>query len=81
MEHIGVVHNSFLFDKLERSVIKASFRPFPRNLLNGGLTLLPLPPWFATNKKQHKIGKLLTKFFYKPSWSKIPRIFLNALLE
>jgi len=77
---IGVVHNSFLFDKSERTVIKAPFRPFPRNLLSGGMTLLPRPPWFVTNKKQHMVGKLLTKFLYKPSWLKIPRIFLNALL-
>lgn len=77
---IGVVHNSFLFDGPERTVIKAPFRPFPRNLLSGGMTLLPRPPWFVTNKKQHMVGKLLTKFLYKPSWLKIPRIFLNALL-
>ncbi len=77
---IGTVHNSFMFDRPERTVVKAPFRPFPRNLLSGSFTLLPRPPWFVTNKKQHKIGKLLTGFLYKPSWLKIPRIFLNALL-
>lgn len=77
---IGNVHNSFMFDKVERTIIKAPFRPFPRNLLSGGMTLLPKPPWFVTNKKQHKVGMLLTRFQYKPSWLQIPRIFLNALL-
>jgi aldehyde dehydrogenase (NAD(P)+) len=77
---IGFVHNTFLFDRPERTVVEAPFRPFPRNLMSGGLTLLPRPPWFVTNRKQHKIGKLLTKFQYKPGWLKLPRIFLNALL-
>ena len=77
---IGSVHNTYMFDMPERTVIKAPFRPFPRNLLSGSMTLLPRPPWFVTNKKQHKIGELLTDFQYKPSWFKLPRIFLNALL-
>lgn len=77
---IGFVHNTYLFDRPERTVLEAPFRPFPRNLLSGEFSLLPRPPWFVTNKRQHKIGELLTRFQYKPGWSKLPRIFLNALL-
>jgi acyl-CoA reductase-like NAD-dependent aldehyde dehydrogenase len=77
---IGVVHNTFMFDKPERCIVRAPFRPFPRNLLSLNFTLLPKPPWFVTNRKQHKIGMLLTRFQYKPSFLRIPRIFLNALL-
>ncbi len=77
---IGFVHNTYMFDKVERSVVKAPFRPFPRNLLSLKFTLLPKPPWFVTNRKQHKIGMLLTRFQHKPSILRIPRIFLNALL-
>lgn len=77
---IGFVHNTFMFDKPERTVVEAPFRPFPRNLLSGRMTLLPRPPWFVTNRKQRKIGELLTKFQYRPGWLKLPRIFLNALL-
>ena len=77
---IGTVHNAFMFDKAERTVVQAPWRPFPRDIASGGLTILPKPPWFVNNKKQHKIGKLLTLFQYKPSWAKLPRIFLNALL-
>jgi len=76
---IGTVHNSFMFDKPERTVVEAPFRPFPRNLLGGGRTMLPRPPWFVTNTKQDVLGKLLTAFQYKPSWFKLPRIFVNAL--
>ena len=77
---IGFVHNSFMFDKPERTVVTAPFRPFPRNVLSGGLTMLPRPPWFVTNKRQHMIGRLLTGFQHKPSLLKIPRIFMHALL-
>ncbi|MGO9389035.1 aldehyde dehydrogenase family protein [Rhodoblastus sp.] len=76
---IGVVHNTFMFDKPERTVVEAPFTPYPRNILSGGMTLLPRPPWFVTNRKQHIIGRLMVSFEYQPSWSQIPRIFMNAL--
>jgi len=77
---IGFVHNAFLFDRPERTVVQAPFRPFPRTVLSGGMTLLPRPPWFVTNKREHILGKLLTIFQHHPSWFKIPRIFFHALL-
>jgi aldehyde dehydrogenase (NAD(P)+) len=77
---IGVVHNTLLFDKPERSVVEAPFKPFPRNLLSLSFTLLPRPPWFITNRKGNILGRLLVDFQYRPSFLKIPRIFLNALL-
>ncbi|MBM1691153.1 aldehyde dehydrogenase family protein [Sulfitobacter geojensis] len=77
---IGTVHNTFMLENTERCVVQAPWSPFPRNLLSGSFTLLPRPPWFITNRKQDKVGELLTDFQYKPSWFKLPRIFLNALL-
>ncbi len=77
---IGFVHNTCLFDKPQRTVVEAPFRPFPRNLLSLSFTLLPRPPWFITNRKGRILGRLLVAFQYRPSLLKIPRIFLNALL-
>ena len=77
---IGFVHNTCLFDKPQRSVVEAPFRPFPRNLLSASFTLLPRPPWFITNRKAGVLGRLLVAFQYRPSLLKIPRIFVNALL-
>lgn len=77
---IGFVHNTYMFDRVERCVVYAPFRPFPRNLLSLGFTLLPKPPWFVSNRRQHILGRLLTEFQYRPSILKVPRIFLNALL-
>ena len=77
---MGLVHNTFLFERAERTVVEAPFRPFPRNLLSGAFSLLPRPPWFITNRKGAILGKLLVAFQYRPSFLKMPRIFLNALL-
>ncbi len=77
---IGFVHNTLLFDKSQRTVVEAPFKPFPRNLLSLSMTLLPKPPWFITNRRGDTLGKLLVDFQYRPSFLKIPRIFLNALL-
>lgn len=76
---IGTVHNTFMFEKTERMVTTAPFRPFPRSILSGSLTVLPKPPWFITNKRSRQLGEALTRFQHKPSWSKIPGIFINAL--
>ena len=77
---IGNVHNTFMLESVERTVVQAPWRPFPRGVLSGQLTLLPRPPWFISNRQQHHVGKLLTKFQYKPSFLKLPRIFAHALL-
>ena len=77
---IGVVHNTMLFDKPQRTVVEAPFKPFPRNLLSLSFTLLPRPPWFITNRKGNILGRLLVNFQYRPGLLKIPRIFINALL-
>ena len=77
---IGTVHNTFMLEKTERTVISAPWRPFPRGLLSGQLTMLPRPPFFITNKRQHKIGQRLTRFQHRPSWAKLPGIFYHALL-
>lgn len=76
---IGTVHNTFMFDRPERTIVQQPWRPFPRNILSGHFALLPKPPWFITNKRQHVLGKLLTEFEYQPSWKKLPRIMWHAL--
>jgi len=77
---IGFVHNTRMFDRPERTVVRAPWRPAPRGILSGQLTLLPKPPWFITNRRQRALGMLLNRFEYRPGWLKLPRIFLNALL-
>ena len=63
---IGVVHNALLLDRVERSVIRGPFRPFPRSLpvVNGGgrLTILPKPPWFVSSRTGAAVSEGLTRF-------------------
>ncbi len=59
---LGVVHNSHLFSRAQKTVIHASFAPFPRSLFGYGGALLPKPPWFVTHRNAEKIGQLLCDF-------------------
>ncbi len=59
---IGVVHNSYLLEQTEKSVVYAPFAPFPRGLRTGEYALLPKPPWFVTNARAAEIGKALCDF-------------------
>ncbi|MBA5607958.1 aldehyde dehydrogenase family protein [Duganella sp. FT3S] len=76
---IGSVHNTHMFDKAQRTVVRAPFRPFPRSVLGGALTLLPNPPWFVNNRQAHNVARKLFAFQVRPSWFKLPGIFFDAL--
>ena len=75
----GVVHNSLLFDKPQKSIVRAPFYPFPRGLSHGQPAILPKPPWFITNKRAHEVTRQLTFFEADPSPLKLPGIFFSAL--
>lgn len=75
---IGVVHNALLIDSAERTVVKGPFRPFPRSFAHGEFALFPKPPWFVTARSAKRTGQLLSEFVAKPSWAKMPAIFISA---
>lgn len=62
-----VVHNTYLFDRPEKSIVYAPF------------TAAPKPPWFATHRRTHAIGPKLAAFEAHPSYFKLPGIILDAL--
>jgi len=76
---IGVVHNTLLFDRPEKSVVRGPFRPFPRSWAHGDTSLLPKPPWFVTNRTADETLRRLTRFAIAPGWRHIPGIFASAL--
>ena len=76
---IGTVHNTLMLEDTERVVIQGPWRPFPRSILNGEMTMFPRPPYFITHKTQRALGKLLTRFQHRPSLLQLPGIFINAL--
>lgn len=53
---IGVVHNTFLFDHPQRSVVRAPF------------VMRPTPAWFADNRNLRDLGRHLTRFEEGASW-------------
>ncbi len=64
---IGVVHNAFLFDRPQKTVIRQPFAPFPRSLVDGERTLLPTPPWFVTHRRADAVARKLFAYTAKPS--------------
>ena len=63
----GVVHNTYLFDKPQKAVVRGPFRVFPK------------PAWFVTNKTAAEVGRKLTYFYGDPSFTRIPSLLWSAL--
>lgn len=63
---IGVVHNALLLDRVERSVARGPFRPFPRSASalgrRGTFSVLPKPPWFVTSRTGAQVCEGFTRF-------------------
>ncbi len=64
---VGVVHNTFLFDHAEKSVVRGPFRIWPK------------PVWFADHRNLAAVGRRMTAFEAEPSWGRIPGILAAAL--
>jgi acyl-CoA reductase-like NAD-dependent aldehyde dehydrogenase len=63
----GVVHNAFLFNHPEKSVVRAPFR------------MTPTPPWFSDHRTLLELGRRLVAFEAKPSWGRLFRVARAAL--
>jgi acyl-CoA reductase-like NAD-dependent aldehyde dehydrogenase len=63
----GVVHNAFLFDHPEKSVVRAPFR------------IRPTPAWFSDHKNLRELGQRLVAFEAKPSWGGFLRVVGAAM--
>jgi acyl-CoA reductase-like NAD-dependent aldehyde dehydrogenase len=63
----GVVHNAFLFDHPQKSVIRAPFRIFPT------------PVWFADHKNLAAVGRNLTHMEARPSWGNLLKVAAAAM--
>ncbi|WP_091704761.1 aldehyde dehydrogenase family protein [Microbacterium sp. cf046] len=66
---IGVVHNALLLDRVERSLTRGPFRPFPRSIprilrtrsLSKG-SVLPKPPWFVDSRTGATVSEGFTRY-------------------
>lgn len=75
---IDVVHNGHLLSGPERSVVTGPFRPFPRSVLHGELSLFPKPPWFSGSRSGTETGRALTRYAAAPSWARLVPVLLAA---
>jgi aldehyde dehydrogenase (NAD(P)+) len=75
----GVVHNTFLFARPEKTVVRGSFYAFPRSWWHGDFSLLPKPPWFVTNKTAPSTARRVAQFAVAPGYRHLPSIFVSAL--
>jgi hypothetical protein len=63
----GMVHNSYLFDFPQKSVLYAPFR------------IWPTPAWFADHQNLLKLGQRLTAYETHPNWVNILRLVMAAI--
>lgn len=63
----GAVHNAFLFDRPQKSVVTGPFRAWPK------------PAWFVTNRAAHHIFPLMCELERSPGAVKTLRVMLTAL--
>jgi acyl-CoA reductase-like NAD-dependent aldehyde dehydrogenase len=64
---VGFVHNTYLLEGVEKTVIRGPF------------TVSPKPLWFVTHRRSEVTAKALTKMEQKPSLLKFPKVLLGAL--
>jgi acyl-CoA reductase-like NAD-dependent aldehyde dehydrogenase len=64
---LGWVHNTFMFEGIDKSIIR------------GPLVAKPKPAWFYDNRKVHLIGEKMVAMYAAPSWWKLPGLVVNAL--
>src|SRR6478672_252812 len=75
----GTVHNTFLLPRPQKAVVEIPFRPAPRSVFTGELTVSPKPVFFITNKTAETTVRRLVRFLVHRNPIALPRIFLSAL--
>lgn len=76
---VGFVHNAFMLENVEKTVLRAPFAPFPRGLLTGSPSLSPRPPYHVTSRTGRTTMKRLTDYTTALSPAKLPGNFASAL--
>jgi len=63
-----VVHNSLMFSRVEKTVIRAPFRAFPK------------PVWFETHRTANRLARMLVRFEANPSLLRLAAMMPRALI-
>ncbi|MGW2264179.1 hypothetical protein [Streptomyces koyangensis] len=73
------MHNAFLLEDVEKTVVRAPFAPAPRGLFTGSPSLSPRPPYYVTNRTGRTTMTRLTSYATDPRPTRLPGIFASAL--
>jgi aldehyde dehydrogenase (NAD(P)+) len=76
----GVVHNSLMLDRTEKSVVRGPFAPSPRTFAKGEFHIGPKQVYFPTNKTAHKTGELLVEYSDRPTKLNLAKVAISAVL-
>jgi hypothetical protein len=63
---IGVVHNTYLLESVEKSVMRGPFVSSPK------------PPWFVTHANAHHVAQKMVDLEHRPSYWKLPGVAFQA---
>ena len=64
---MGMVHNTLLLDGVQKSVLRAPFRIWPK------------PLWFADHRRSRQAAMRLTELEYRPSLFKVSQVAWEAM--
>ncbi|MEO6058917.1 MAG: aldehyde dehydrogenase, partial [Candidatus Limnocylindria bacterium] len=64
---IGVVHNTLMFSRSEKSVVRGPFRPVPK------------PIWFASHRTAHRMARQMLSFERSPSLWRVAAMLPRAM--
>ncbi len=64
---IGAVHNTFLLEGIEKSV------------LEGPVTFFPKPPWFPTHAGAERVAWAYFHLYRRPAWANVARLLIASL--
>ena len=71
-----------LLDRVERSVVRGPFRPFPHSAGaltgRGRFSVLPKPPWFVTSRTGAAVSEGFTRFRMDGNWAKMSATLVKA---
>jgi acyl-CoA reductase-like NAD-dependent aldehyde dehydrogenase len=76
---VGVVHNTLMFDRSQKSIVHGPFAPHIRAITKGEYHLSPKLVYFVTNTQAHNIGEGLIEYARTRSKLQLAKLSLAAL--
>ncbi len=64
---LGWVHNTPMFENIEKAVARGPLKPFPK------------PPTFPGHRTSHLLGRRMVEFERAPSWFKVPGLAMTGM--